>query len=134
MNMRRPPDVPVPTTFQKRNFLHKRWFSPPRTMACAHGLISSPIASSLRLPLFSDLVSEARDHAISCEGWRLMPELRRCAVSTYLASAVSKLADWHRQLMQLGRSTTDKSCAYTFARQAIPMAGTSLRVNLSSEP
>jgi putative DNA methylase len=67
------------------------------------------------LTTFSDLVSEARDHAVT-DGAKLR---YADAVATYLAFGISKLADRHSTSVNWYGSR--ESTSSTFARQAIPM-------------
>jgi len=97
-----------------------RWFSPP-----AFGLPNFSDLFTARqltaLTTFSDLVGEAREQVLAdAKGAsHSFPDGYATAVATYLACAVSKLADWSSS--QCSWINTIEGVRDTFARQAIAM-------------
>ncbi len=67
------------------------------------------------LMTFSDLIREAHGQIMAASGDKLYAD----SVSTYLAFAISKLADWSSSLC--GWINTAEKVRNTFAKQAIPM-------------
>jgi putative DNA methylase len=117
-------NVPAPHDIPESNISHdRRWFSPP-----LYGLERYSDLFTNRqltaLTLFSDLVREARDHVVNDaqdSGLDLAEATKYgAAISTYLAFAVSKLADWSSSVCSW--TNTAEKAGHTFSRQAIPMA------------
>ncbi len=75
------------------------------------------------LATFSDLVGEAREHVLADakEAGRSDPDGYATAVATYLAFAVSRLADYASTICTWSSAPQNELIRGTFARQAIPM-------------
>lgn len=112
-----PPDVP--TGVMPDN---ARWFSPP-----AFGLLNLSDLFTARqltaLTTFGDLVGEAREQVLAAakDVGRSDPDGYATAVATYLAFAVSRLADYASTICTWSSAPQNELIRGTFARQAIPM-------------
>lgn len=99
-----------------------RWFSPP-----AFGLPNFSDLFTARqltaLTTFSDLVGEAREQVLAdAKGAGLSdPDGYATAIATYLAFAVSRLADYASTICTWSSAPQNELIRGTFARQAIPM-------------
>jgi len=115
-----PPEAEMPE--------NPRWFSPP-----AYGMPSYADLFTDRqlvaLTTFSDLVAEARKTVESDALTAGITDAEQYAadIATYLAFAVSKLADWSSSICSWIPQI--EGVRNTFARQAIPMAWDYIEVN-----
>lgn len=119
-----------------------RWFSPPLYGLETYADVFTP-RQLLALTTFSDLVTEVREQVLSDAlaaglpvGDRLEDGGRGAtayadAVATYLAFAVSKLADWSSSLCSWIPSI--EGVTHTFSRQALPMVWDFVEINPFSQ-